>query len=308
MATRLPASMRTREELTSLIEGRLSTASAKDELVKLATRLVVEEALEGEAGDVVGREYYEHGARPGQGYRNGTRAGRLKTAEGFIEYSAPQIAGRDEPFRSAIREHLKGHTQALEDLAIEMLARGLSVRDIEDAFKDESGACRIDLTAEGRRMRPPPHGHEIYFAPIFRLDEWPCDNARMGNAVLWHESEAEARCDHGQNPVIAFTPVDHVPCRATVEQATAIKFAIDAVEIRLALKIRKANRISLRERMTGMDDDHHLLAEERHDVEAFIRLLPGKTVDRNLKIALQKARVELPCARIGQFQFYSRVA
>ncbi len=109
MATRLPASMRTREELTSLIEGRLATASAKDELVKLATRLVVEEVLEGEAGDAVGREYYEHGARPGQGYRNGTRPGRLKTAEGFIEYSAPQIAGRDAPFRSVIREHLKGH-------------------------------------------------------------------------------------------------------------------------------------------------------------------------------------------------------
>ena len=31
-----------------------------------------------------------------------------------MEYSAPQIAGRDEPFRSAIREHLKGHTQGLE--------------------------------------------------------------------------------------------------------------------------------------------------------------------------------------------------
>jgi putative transposase len=41
-----------------------------------------------------------------------------------MEYAAPQIAGRDEPFRSAIREHLKGHTQGLEDLAIEMLARG----------------------------------------------------------------------------------------------------------------------------------------------------------------------------------------
>ena len=37
MATRIPASQRTREELTALIEGRLSTASAKDELVKLAT-------------------------------------------------------------------------------------------------------------------------------------------------------------------------------------------------------------------------------------------------------------------------------
>src|SRR5262249_50281275 len=41
MATRLPASQHTREELTALIEGRLSTASAKDELVRLATRLIV---------------------------------------------------------------------------------------------------------------------------------------------------------------------------------------------------------------------------------------------------------------------------
>ena len=126
---------------------RLSTSSAKDELVKLATRLIVEEALEGEAGDAVGRDYYEHGAQPGQGYRNGYRTGRLKTAEGLMEYSTPQIAGRDEPFRSAIREHLKGHTQGLEDLAIEMLARGLSVRDIEDAFKDESGRLLLSKTA-----------------------------------------------------------------------------------------------------------------------------------------------------------------
>src|SRR6266487_1265747 len=147
MAMRLPASQHTREELTALIEGRLSTASAKDELVKLATRLIVEETLEGEAGDALGREYYEHGAQPGQGYRNGYRPGRLKTAEGRMEYSAPQIAGRDEPFRSAIREHLKGHTQGLEDLAIEMLARGLSVRDIEDAFKDETGRLLLSKTA-----------------------------------------------------------------------------------------------------------------------------------------------------------------
>ena len=146
MATRLPASQRTREELRSLIEGRLSTGSAKDDLVKLATRLIVEEALEGEAGDAIGRDYYEHGALPGQGYRNGYRPGRLKTAEGLMEYSAPQVAGREAPFRSAIREHLKGHTQALEDLAIEMLARGLSVRDIEDAFKDESGRLLLSKT------------------------------------------------------------------------------------------------------------------------------------------------------------------
>jgi putative transposase len=150
---RLPASMRTREELTSLIEGRLSTASARDELVKLATRLVVEEALEGEAGDAVGREYYEHGARPGQGYRNGTRPGRLKTAEGFIEYSAPQIAGRDAPFRSVIREHLKGHTQTLEDLAIEMLARGLSVRPAPPFLQSTVHRYLVDRVDEPFRTR-----------------------------------------------------------------------------------------------------------------------------------------------------------
>ena len=141
MTRRVPASMRTRESLSDLIEGRLSSADGRAALVKLATRLIVEEALEAESRDALGRDYYEHGASPGQGWRNGVRMGRLKTAEGLVDYAAPQIAGREEPFRSEIRESLKGHTQALEDLAVEMLARGLSVRDIEDAFKDESGAA-----------------------------------------------------------------------------------------------------------------------------------------------------------------------
>jgi transposase-like protein len=139
--------MRTRQSLSDLIEGRLSSPVGRAELVRLATRLIVEEALEAESGDAVGRAYYEHGAAPGQGYRNGSRTGRLKTAEGFIDYAAPQIAGRDEAFRSEIREHLKGRTQALEDLAVQLLARGLSVRDIEDAFRDESGLLLLSKTA-----------------------------------------------------------------------------------------------------------------------------------------------------------------
>jgi putative transposase len=80
MATRLPASQHTREELTALIEGRLSSASAKDELVKLATRLIVEEALEGEAGDALGREFYEHGAQPGAGLPEWICRGRWTAA------------------------------------------------------------------------------------------------------------------------------------------------------------------------------------------------------------------------------------
>ena len=147
MGKRIPASMRTREALQALIEGRLASPAGRSELVELATRLIVEEALEGEVRDAVEREYYERGATPGQGHRNGHRTQRLKTAEGGLEYSAPQVAGLEQPFRSALRNHLKGHTEALESLAVEMLARGLSVRDIEDAFKDETGRLLLSKTA-----------------------------------------------------------------------------------------------------------------------------------------------------------------
>lgn len=60
--------------------------------MQLATRLILEEALEAEARDALGRDYYERGAEEGQGYRNGHRTGRVKNAEGAIEFSAPQIA------------------------------------------------------------------------------------------------------------------------------------------------------------------------------------------------------------------------
>ena len=147
MEKRIQASEHTRQSLSALIEGRLSTPDARADLVKLATRLIVEEALEAESRDALGREYYEHGAKPGQGYRNGRRLGRLKTAEGFVEYTAPQIAGREEGFRSAIRDNLKGRTEGLEELAVELLARGLSVRDIEDVFTDENGRLLLSRTA-----------------------------------------------------------------------------------------------------------------------------------------------------------------
>ena len=50
MEKRIPGSMRTREALSELIEGHLSTPDARSQLVLLATRLIVEEALEARAG------------------------------------------------------------------------------------------------------------------------------------------------------------------------------------------------------------------------------------------------------------------
>jgi putative transposase len=144
---RIPASDRTREKLKALMEGRSEVSGERSELVRLAARLIIEEALEGEASDALGRGYYTRGAAPGSGYRNGYRTGRLKSAEGAIEYSAPQIADRAEPFRSRLRQAVRGRSEELEALAVEMYARGLSTRDIEALFADESGRSLLSRTA-----------------------------------------------------------------------------------------------------------------------------------------------------------------
>src|SRR6202011_4791159 len=104
---RIPTSERTCEKLKALMEGRSEVGDGRSELVRLAARLIIEEALEGEARDALGRDYYARGATPGAGYRNGYRPGRVKSAEGTIEYCAPQIADREAAFRSRLRESVR---------------------------------------------------------------------------------------------------------------------------------------------------------------------------------------------------------
>ena len=141
---RVPASERTRNELKQMFAGK--TVVDRSALVRQAARLIVEEALESEVTDALGRGYYERGERA-RGYRNGYRVGRVKSAEGEIEFAVPQISDTTEPFRSQIREVIRGRTEELERLAVEMYARGLSVRDIERAFTTETGACVLSKSA-----------------------------------------------------------------------------------------------------------------------------------------------------------------
>ena len=109
------------------MNGDLGTAAGRGDLVRLALRLIVEEALEGEVADVLGRERYERGDGEKAGYRNGYRPGKVKTAEGAVDYSASQVPGTTpEPFISGVRAALSGRTRELERLAVELYARGLS--------------------------------------------------------------------------------------------------------------------------------------------------------------------------------------
>src|SRR5579872_4561750 len=142
---RVPASKQTRKRLEELFDGRGAAEGARGELVKLAARLIVEEALEEEVEDVIGRGYYQHGDGSG-GQRNGYRSGRLNKAEGRIEYAVPQVRGTREPFRSAVRSAGQSYRGARAAGDRDVRARALG-RDIEAAFTDGNGQSLLSKSA-----------------------------------------------------------------------------------------------------------------------------------------------------------------
>ena len=143
MERRVLGSKRTSERIQELLAD-LTQGGGMEEVLKLGMRKLIEEALETEVQDALGRGYYERGEEA-VGYRNGQRRGRLKTAEGELDYTVPQVRGME--FRSRVRPELPKRTEALEDLAVEMYARGLSTRDIEATFCDERGRSLLSRTA-----------------------------------------------------------------------------------------------------------------------------------------------------------------
>jgi transposase-like protein len=117
-------------------------------LVETVTRLVVQELLEGEQADYLGgRGRYERRMEGQVGSRNGYEPGRVRTAEGAFEVAVPQVRGAGEPFRSSLMSFLDGNSEVLERLVSEMYARGLSTRDVEDAFRDATGELLISKSA-----------------------------------------------------------------------------------------------------------------------------------------------------------------
>ena len=59
----------------------------------------------------------------------------------------PQVRGSKSPYRSRLMEFLDGNSEVLERLVVEMYARGLSTRDVEDCFRDATGELLISRSA-----------------------------------------------------------------------------------------------------------------------------------------------------------------
>ena len=107
-------------------------------LVKLAVESILQELLEAEQTETLGRERYARGDGAGV-YRNGYEPGHLKTAEGVVEVSRPQIRGLGEPYRSQLWERLQSLSGQLRDLITEMYVCGMSTRDVEEALERALG-------------------------------------------------------------------------------------------------------------------------------------------------------------------------
>jgi transposase-like protein len=53
------------------------------------------------------------------------------------------VRDTEGPYRSRLMEFLDGNSEVLERLVLEMYARGLSTRDVEDCFRDATGELLI---------------------------------------------------------------------------------------------------------------------------------------------------------------------
>lgn len=131
-----------REQIEQTLSGGVDEQSnLLSTLAHLGMKQLVQQALEAEQEDFLGRGRYERREDAGQGhfYRNGYEEAGLSTAEGEVGVRMPQVRGTgEEPYRSKLMEFLEGNSEALERLVTEMYARGLSTRDVEDCFKDIS--------------------------------------------------------------------------------------------------------------------------------------------------------------------------
>ena len=124
-------------------------------LMRLGLEALLNRALEEERTDFLGRERYERTGRTPRaqaeeqsGYRNGSKPGHVDTAEGRVPLAIPQVRAAAEPFHAQTLDAVCGRTGELERLVVELYARGLSTRAIEDAFRDpQSGACTLSRTA-----------------------------------------------------------------------------------------------------------------------------------------------------------------
>lgn len=145
--TSIPPTERICEAISEfLTKGISDSGDVTNTLFLLGAQRLIQELLEQEATDYLGRERYERSDEK-KGLRNGYKERGLKSAEGPIPVFLPQLRDTEETYSSRLWRFVKGNSDVFRYLVAEMYARGLSTRDIEATFTDEHGNCLISKSA-----------------------------------------------------------------------------------------------------------------------------------------------------------------
>jgi transposase-like protein len=164
MSRKITPRARKAPESAHLLDGQSDVQCGEEllsALIRLSTERVLQETLEQEHTEALGRGRYER-QEPPQGYRNGYEEGTVKTAEGILRLPLPQVRGLREPYRSKLWAALGRPSDVLTTLIVEMYAGRMSQRDIESALEKVLGQFGLSKSAGSDITDRLPHEYEAF--------------------------------------------------------------------------------------------------------------------------------------------------
>lgn len=189
---------RLRRQLDEALRGVADEHDPVEAIGRLGARLILQQALEDELDDYLGRARYERTGQPTT-HRNGYEPVTVKSTSGVLELERPRLRNEGAlDFASAVLGKGVARTHALEALVIASFLRGLSVRDVEAALAEafdepvvsKSTVARICReTAERYRAwcarRLEAHDVVYLFLDALYLKLRPDDEPAEGVLVAW---------------------------------------------------------------------------------------------------------------------------
>jgi len=146
-------SERLRRELDGVLNGITEEEDPIEVVARLGARLILQQALEDEVGEFVGRGRYERADGGGEViYRNGfAKPSTVRTTSGPAVVERPRVRNAVAlGFESQVLGKGVARTHALEALVICSFLRGLSVRDVEAALEECFGEQVIGKSTVAR--------------------------------------------------------------------------------------------------------------------------------------------------------------
>ena len=195
---RVAPSERFRSELDDVLAGVDQEQDPVETIGRLGARLILQQALEDEVTEFLGRARYER-AGDVVSHRNGYEPRKVRTTSGTVKLERPRVRDASKlGFESRLLGKHVTRTYALESLVIGSFLRGLSTRDVEAVLEEtfeepvasRSTVSRIleDTRERYRRWcerRLEEHDVVYCFLDAIYLKLHPDDEPAEGVLVAW---------------------------------------------------------------------------------------------------------------------------